>query len=144
MHFVRSLSEAELLAMSQASGDWVVQNPFKGRRPQMYAPKSAAQETSDANLRTCKTILQTSVELADKNLEWQCRYQTRRIGLVSRLDPGYDRASALRPKFQIVAGIEDRSAKAFVEKGVLTVITGKTWSDVEFLTLEQEINAAIR
>ena len=130
--------------MAQSFGDWSSANPFKGKKPIMYVPKSAPQEANDANLRSIKRILESTVVLTDQNQEWQCRYQTRRVGLVSRLDPGYDSSNSTRPKFTIVAGVEACTGKAFAEKGMLNIITGKSWPEVDFLTLEQELNAAIR
>ena len=108
----------------------------------MHAPKSADQELADSHLRQLKRLLMDSTR-AKPDYDWQCRYNMRRIGVISRQDPAYPMDAPGRPKCWPVAGIEV-GGKPFLDKTLLSKVLEAPLGDLEVATLEQEMIALIR
>ena len=108
----------------------------------MHVPKSVDQELADGHLRQLKRLLLDAI-VTKPNYGWQCRYQLRRIGVVSKEDPNYPRETAGRPKFWPVAGIEV-SGRPFLDRTMVSKIVVAEIGDVEASTIEQEMIALVR
>ena len=99
----------------------------------MHVPKSADQELADGHLRQLKRLLMDGTKTM-REYDWQCRYQLRRAGVVSRQDPSYAMDAPGRPKFWPVACIEV-SGKPFLDKTMLSTILEAPMGDLEVATL---------
>ena len=145
LHTTRVVNEAELSAIVENFTLWSQANEFRGRRIALSGPKSPQDEAADFALRTVKKIMVAGVgEILQANLEIQCRYQTRRVVVVNRLDPKYDRTKPGAPKSTVLGGLDKATGQCFMELGALnqhcqTVLTGQTVEE-----MVQEANALLR
>ena len=142
MHCVRPLAEPESFSIAANFSAWASKSHFRGRIPTMHIPKSAEQELADGSLRQLKRLLADSTEVKPDYI-WQCRYNLRRIGVISRLDPAFPMSSPGRPKFWPVAGIEI-GGRPFLDRTMLSKVLAAPMGEVEVATLEQEMVALVR
>ena len=96
-------------------------------------------------MRTVKKVLVAGVSVALKeDHELQCRYRTRRIVVVSKRDPKYDRSTAGAPKAVIIGGLVKETGMAFIEAGALNQCCNALVTPQSVSEMEQEINALLR